>query len=108
MINWIPLHHDEHGATTDFPHHRDGQWVLVTDGENVSVERIKKDAIDHFYRMEMSKYVKIDDLRLHLKNLVLDGALLDLRTTRLILQTITEMPIYEFDDEHEMRGGDAE
>ena len=56
----------------------------------------------------MSKYVKIDDLRLHLKNLVLDGALLDLRTTRLILQTITEMPIYEFDDEHEMRGGDAE
>ena len=61
MINWIPLHHDEHGATTDFPHHRDGQWVLVTDGENVSVERIKKDAIDHFY--PNGRWFELEDVK---------------------------------------------
>ena len=44
---WIPLSHD--GMGTDFPYWRDGEWVIVTDGEKISVERIKKDAYDHFY-----------------------------------------------------------
>lgn len=46
---WIPLSHDDYGLGTDFPHERDGEWVIVTDGKNISVERIKKDAYDHFY-----------------------------------------------------------
>ena len=43
---WIPLSHD--GLGTDFPYERDGEWVIVTDGNAISVERIKKDAYDHF------------------------------------------------------------
>lgn len=46
---WIPLSHDDDGLGTDFPYERDGEWVIVTDGKNISVERIKKDAYDHFY-----------------------------------------------------------
>ena len=45
---WIPLIHDTY-MTTNFPHERDGQWVIVTDGKSISIERIKKDAYDHFY-----------------------------------------------------------
>lgn len=44
---WIPLLHD--GLGTNFPYDRDGEWVIVTDGNNISVERIKKDAYDHFF-----------------------------------------------------------
>ena len=47
----------------------------------------------------MSKYIKIDDLRLHLQNLVLDGERLDPKTTRLIIMTLRELPIHEFDAE---------
>lgn len=46
---WISLSHDDDGLGTDFPYERDGEWVIVTDGNNISVERIKKDAYDHFY-----------------------------------------------------------
>lgn len=46
---WIPLSHDDDGLGTDFPYERDGEWVIVTDGNNISVERIKKDAYDHFF-----------------------------------------------------------
>lgn len=46
---WIPLSHDDDGLGTDFPYERDGQWVIVTNGKCVSVERIKKDAYDHFF-----------------------------------------------------------
>lgn len=46
---WVPLSHDDDGLGTDFPYERDGEWVIVTDGETISVERIKKDAYDHFY-----------------------------------------------------------
>ena len=49
----------------------------------------------------MSKYIKIDNLRLHLQNLVLDGERLDPKTTRLIIMTLRELPIHEFDDECE-------
>ena len=49
----------------------------------------------------MSKYIKIEDLRLHLQNLVLDGERLDPKTTRLIIMTLRELPIHEFDDECE-------
>ena len=54
---WIPLHYD--GATTDFPHERDGKWVIVTDGECISVERIKKDAYDHFF--PSGRWFEIED-----------------------------------------------
>lgn len=46
---WIPLSHDDNGLGTDFPYERDGEWVIVTDGKSISVERIKKDAYDHFF-----------------------------------------------------------
>lgn len=46
---WIPLSHDDDGLGTDFPYERDGEWVIVTDGNTISVERIKKDAYDHFF-----------------------------------------------------------
>lgn len=49
----------------------------------------------------MSKYIKIEDLRLHLQNLVLNGGRLDPKTTRLIIMTLRELPIHEFDDECE-------
>lgn len=47
--NWIPLHFDEYKMASDYPNEMDGKWVIVTDGKNISVERIKKDAYDHFY-----------------------------------------------------------
>ena len=31
---------------------KDGKWALFTDGSNMSVERYKKDAIDHFFPQE--------------------------------------------------------
>lgn len=46
---WILLSHDDNGLGTDFPYERDGEWVIVTDGKTISVERIKKDAYDHFF-----------------------------------------------------------
>lgn len=49
VYRWIPLLHDDDGMGTDFPYERDGEWVIVTDGKTISVERIKKDAYDHFF-----------------------------------------------------------
>lgn len=46
---WRPLSHIDAGLGTDFPYERDGEWVIVTDGKTISVERIKKDCYDHFY-----------------------------------------------------------
>lgn len=47
---WIPLHFDsESKCVSDFPNEMDGKLVIVTNGEIVSVERIKKDAYDHFF-----------------------------------------------------------
>ena len=54
---WIPLVHDE--MTTDFPYEHDGEWVIVTDGKDISVERIKKDAYDHFY--PNGRWFELDD-----------------------------------------------
>ena len=48
MGEWIPLEYID-GMATNFPYERDGEWVIVTDGKCISVERIKKDAYDHFY-----------------------------------------------------------
>lgn len=47
---WIPLKWKDEETKCkilDYPY--DGKWVIVTDGKNISVERIKIDAIDHFY-----------------------------------------------------------
>lgn len=47
---WIPLKWEDEETKCkilDYPY--DGKWVIVTDGINISVERIKIDAIDHFY-----------------------------------------------------------
>ncbi len=47
---WIPLKWEDEETKCkilDYPY--DGKWVIVTDGKNISVERIKIDAIDHFY-----------------------------------------------------------
>ena len=46
---WIPLLYDDNGLGTNFPYERDGEWVIVTDGKTISVERIKKDVYDHFF-----------------------------------------------------------
>lgn len=57
---WIPLSHDGDGLGTDFPYERDGEWVIVTDGKTISVERIKKDAYDHFY--PNGRWFELDDV----------------------------------------------
>lgn len=57
---WIPLSHDDDGMGTDFPYERDGEWVIVTDGNTISVERIKKDAYDHFY--PNGRWFELDDV----------------------------------------------
>lgn len=48
---WIPLKwkDEETKCKCDFPVELDGNWVLVTDGKSISVERIKIDALDHFF-----------------------------------------------------------
>lgn len=48
---WIPLEYDDEEKVThtSFPYELDGNWVLVTDGKVISIERIKKDIPDdHF------------------------------------------------------------
>lgn len=52
----------------------------------------------------MSKYIKIDDLRLHLQNLVLDGEKLDFSTVRLMIMTLRELPIHEVEEESMKEG----
>lgn len=47
---WIPLKwEDDLKMVCDFPYELDGSWVIVTNEKLVSIERIKKDAYDHFY-----------------------------------------------------------
>ena len=57
---WIPLSHVDDGMGTDFPYERDGEWVIVTDGKTISVERIKKDAYDHFF--PNGRWFELDDV----------------------------------------------
>lgn len=40
MAEWIPI-------KTQLP--KSGKWCIFTDGKNISVERYKEDAIDHFF-----------------------------------------------------------
>lgn len=49
MSAWIPLKWEVPEFESDFPWERDGDTVIVTDGNLISVERTKKDAQDHFY-----------------------------------------------------------
>ena len=44
---WIPCHYD--GLKSSIPWEFDGKWLIVTDGKSISVERVKKDAEDHFF-----------------------------------------------------------
>lgn len=46
---WIPLRWDIEGISCDIPWELDGKWLLFTNGKYVSIERIKKDAQDHFW-----------------------------------------------------------
>ena len=46
---WIPLTWDESKCNSSFPDDMDGCWAIFTDGKNISIERGKKDAIDHFF-----------------------------------------------------------
>lgn len=46
---WIPLAWDESKCNSSFPDDMDGCWAIFTDGKNMSIERGKKDAIDHFF-----------------------------------------------------------
>ena len=39
---------------------RDGSWNIFTDGKNISVERYKWDAIDHFY--PPGRWFNVDDV----------------------------------------------
>ena len=58
--DWTPLRfEDEYKMTSDFPWELDGSWVIVTDGQRVSVERIKKDAYDHFF--PNGRYFELED-----------------------------------------------
>lgn len=47
--NWIPLKWEIEGISCDIPEELDGNWLLFTNGKCDSIERIKKDAQDHFY-----------------------------------------------------------
>lgn len=59
QMGWLdkydPIHpggwtmHSMDGTVSDIPHRYDGNWIIVTDGKRISVERIKKDCYDHFY-----------------------------------------------------------
>ena len=59
---WIPLEwkDEETKCKCDFPIELDGHWVLVTDGKSISVERIKIDAIDHFY--PQGRWYELEDV----------------------------------------------
>jgi len=46
---WIPLTWDESKCKSSYPDDMDGCWAIFTDGKNMSIERGKKDAIDHFF-----------------------------------------------------------
>ena len=47
---WIPIKwKDEETKCKLREYPFDGKWVIVTDGKNISVERIKIDALDHFF-----------------------------------------------------------
>lgn len=46
---WIPLTWDESKCNSSFPDDMDGCWAIFTDGKNMSIERGKKDAFDHFF-----------------------------------------------------------
>lgn len=49
-LKWIPLKwENDSKMVCDFPYELDGSWVIVTNGKLISVERIKKDAYDHFF-----------------------------------------------------------
>lgn len=57
---WIPLRFESEGDT-NFPYELDGHWVIVTDGETISVERIKKDAYDHFF--PNGRWFELEDVK---------------------------------------------
>jgi len=60
--HWIPLTwEDEHKIVSDFPDDMDGTWVIVTDGKSISVERIKKDAYDHFF--PSGRWFELDEVK---------------------------------------------
>lgn len=46
---WILLRWEIEGISCDIPWELDGKWLLFTNGKSVSIERIKKDAQDHFF-----------------------------------------------------------
>lgn len=46
---WRPLEWEVEEMVCDIPWEYDGKWIIVTDGISISVERIKKDAFDHFF-----------------------------------------------------------
>lgn len=46
---WIPITWEIPELVTDIPQQYDGKWLIFTDGENISVERVKKDLQDHFF-----------------------------------------------------------
>ena len=47
MLKWIK--HEMDGLKSNIPSEYDGKWIIVTDGESISVERFKLDAYDHFF-----------------------------------------------------------
>jgi len=60
--HWIPLTwEDEYKIVSDFPDDMDGTWVIVTDGKSISVERIKKDAYDHFF--PSGRWFELDEVK---------------------------------------------
>ena len=54
---WIPF--EWNNGISNYPNELDGKWVIVTDGKNISVERIKKDALDHFF--PSGRWFKLED-----------------------------------------------
>ena len=48
-MNSFWIKHEWDGCNSSIPNEYDGKWIFVTNGECVSIERFKVDAIDHFY-----------------------------------------------------------
>lgn len=57
-MEWQPFIYD--GVKCNVPEDMDGKWIAVTNGKTISLERIKKDAYDHFY--PSCKWFELEDV----------------------------------------------
>ena len=59
VVRWVK--HEMDGLASNIPAEYDGKWIIVTDGKNISVERFKYDAYDHFY--PSGRWFELEDVK---------------------------------------------